>query len=103
MLIPSKVIRVWSWTSKRYKNAQIAGIGSVDFCRRDFEFCRHFDENCELGIWEKFSLRVKLLRWYPIRMLVCSLFRLHFELFHQFQSGMLLWNDVAALHLFKRK
>ena len=30
MLIPSKVTRVWSWTSKRHKNAQIAGICSAD-------------------------------------------------------------------------
>ena len=29
MLIPSKVTRIWSWTSKRQKNAQIAGIGSA--------------------------------------------------------------------------
>ena len=37
-----KVIRVWSWTSKRNKNTQIAGIGNADFLLT-FELRTFFD------------------------------------------------------------
>ena len=49
MSIPSKVTRVWSRTSERHKNAQIAGIGSFDL----FYVYKQHEKPSVIGMLEK--------------------------------------------------